>query len=271
MTTTSIIVQKITLADQIAQQIETSIVGGELAPGEKLAPERQLAKRLEVSRPSLREAIKKLASKGLLHSRQGGGTYVSAGCSADADGFVAGAMVGLHGYPESGLDILEVRHALDGQAAHHAAMRANQADRDKIRAAFERLVNLHDSGDVAEGSRADADFHLAIAEASQNFVLLQVTRGLMNTLLASVERNAEVLSAPPDMLDKVIAQHEMLMKAVLEGEAEGARQAAQAHVDYVEESLQQGLQIAARHRRFLRQVSTAERAVLTPVESHSAV
>ena len=59
------------------QQLEEMILEGTLKPGQKLPPERELATQFEVSRPSLREAVQKLAAKGLLISRQGGGTYVS--------------------------------------------------------------------------------------------------------------------------------------------------------------------------------------------------
>ena len=65
--------KKNTLSDQIAEQLENMIADGSLHPGERLPAERTLAERLGVSRPSLREAIKKLSSRGLLTSRQGGG------------------------------------------------------------------------------------------------------------------------------------------------------------------------------------------------------
>ncbi|MGO2167442.1 GntR family transcriptional regulator, partial [Pseudoalteromonas sp.] len=64
------------LSDVILQQLENMILEGSLAPGEKLPPERELAKQFEVSRPSLREAIQKLEAKGLVTRRQGGGTFV---------------------------------------------------------------------------------------------------------------------------------------------------------------------------------------------------
>lgn len=64
------------LSDVILEQLENMILEGSLAPGEKLPPERELAKQFEVSRPSLREAIQKLEARGLVTRRQGGGTYV---------------------------------------------------------------------------------------------------------------------------------------------------------------------------------------------------
>ena len=69
--------QRVKLSDQIAEQLEGMIADGTLKPGERLPAERQLAERLGISRPSLREAIQKLASKGLLSTRQGGGTFVT--------------------------------------------------------------------------------------------------------------------------------------------------------------------------------------------------
>ena len=70
------------LSDVILQQLENMILEGSLAPGEKLPPERELAKQFEVSRPSLREAIQKLEAKGLVTRRQGGGTFLRAPLSS---------------------------------------------------------------------------------------------------------------------------------------------------------------------------------------------
>ena len=112
-------------------------------PGERLPAERQLAERLGVSRPSLREAIQKLASKGLLHSRQGGGTYVAA---APQDNVTDPLMEMLLQHPDARYDVLEVRHALEGQAAYYAALRATDDDRQRIRDKFDRMMRLR-SGD----------------------------------------------------------------------------------------------------------------------------
>lgn len=241
------------LSDRIAQELEQSIIDGSLSPGERLPAERQLAERLGVSRPSLREAIQKLASKGLLHSRQGGGTYVTAGRQ---DSVADPLMEMLLRHPDARYDVLEVRHALEGQAAYYAALRATDDDRQRIRDKFNHMIQLRsgDSEPVAE-ARADADFHLSIAEASHNIVLLHLMRSLFSVLQRSIEHNLDKLYTIPKVSKPLCSQHEQLMLAVVEGAPEKARQAAQKHLVFVEESLQGIDEAQARHERFLRQAS----------------
>lgn len=103
------------LSDVIEQQLEFLILEGTLRPGEKLPPERELAKQFDVSRPSLREAIQRLEAKGLLLRRQGGGTFVQ---SRLWQSFSDPLVELLSDHPESQFDLLETRHALEGIAAY---------------------------------------------------------------------------------------------------------------------------------------------------------
>lgn len=252
--------KKTTLSDQIAAQIEEMIVDGSLNPGERLPAERQLAERFGVSRPSLREAIKKLSSKGLLESRHGGGTYIK---EVLDDGFTAPLLELLQNQPEARFDVLEVRHALDGQAAYYAALRATDTDRYHIQKAYEKMINLHHHSDnPMDEALADADFHLSIAEASHNIVLLHTMRSLFTVLQRSIKHNLDKLYTIPRVFEPLSEQHETLMEAVVKGDPEAARRAAQTHLVFVEESLQDIDQEQERHKRFLRQAS-----LLNPKES----
>ncbi len=252
--------KKTTLSDQIASQLEQMIADGSLNPGERLPAERQLSERLGVSRPSLREAIKKLSSKGLLYSRQGGGTYVTQ--SLD-DGITDPLLELLQKHPESRFDVLEVRHALDSQAAYYAALRATDKDRYNIQKAFEHMIDLHHHSDnPVDEAMADAAFHLSITEASHNIVLLHTMRSLFTVLQRSIKHNLDKLYTIPRVFEPLSDQHETLMRTVVEGDPAAARQAAQTHMVFVEESLQDIDQEQARHERFLRQAS-----LLNPKES----
>ncbi|MEW8084915.1 MAG: GntR family transcriptional regulator, partial [Candidatus Thiodiazotropha endolucinida] len=151
------------LSDRIAVELESMIERGDFNPGERLPAERQLAEQLGVSRPSLREAIQKLASKGILHSRQGGGTFVNRNLSGDACEDLVRRM---ESRPETWPDILEIRHALEGTSAYFAALRATDEDRKQIRDCYDRMIAAHEAGEGLVEAQADAEFHLAIAEAS---------------------------------------------------------------------------------------------------------
>ncbi len=245
--------KRTTLSDQIAGQLQEMITEGQFKPGERLPAERQLAGRLGVSRPSLREAIKKLSSKGLLDSRQGGGTYVRATLN---EGLSDPLLQLIREHPESRYDVLEVRHALDGQAAYYAALRATDADRDNIRRAFDHMIELHKLGDdPINEARADAAFHLSISEASHNIVMLHTMRSLFSVLQSSIKNSLDKMYTIPRVFEPLSAQHEKLMQAVLAGDPDAARQAAQTHLVFVEESLQGIDQERARYERFLRQAS----------------
>jgi DNA-binding FadR family transcriptional regulator len=241
------------LSDQIADQLESMIAEGSFKPGERLPAERQLAETLEVSRPSLREAIQKLSSKGLIDTRPGGGSYVTEGLDPS---FVNPLINILKEQPESRFDVLEIRHALEGTAAYYAALRATDEDRENICKRFETMINTHGAADPMEEAQADAEFHLSISEAAHNIVLLHVMRGLFALLKMSVEHNLDKLYTLPQIFQPLSRQHENIMRAVVEGDPDRARTAAQDHLVFVEESLQRIDQQEARKARSLRRLSS---------------
>lgn len=249
--------KKIRLSDQIAEQLETMIATQGLKPGDRLPAERQLAEQLEVSRPSLREAIQKLISKGLLMSRAGGGTFVQ---QAGATSPCANPMVELfRENPEYRFDVLEIRHALEGNAAWYAALRATDEDKANIRACFEQMIALHGSEDPMDEARADAAFHLSIVEASHNLVLLHVMRGLFELLQNSISHNLDKLYTLPRVFEPLKEQHRELMEAVVASDPERARKAAQEHLAFVEDSLKSIDADEARKVRSLRHLTLVGR------------
>jgi GntR family transcriptional repressor for pyruvate dehydrogenase complex len=125
------------ISDAVAASLERRILEGSLKPGDRLPPERELAVEFGVSRPSLREAIQKLSSKGMLQSRQGGGTYVTDRLeSSFFDPWHD--MLGAH--PNLREDMLEFRRMLEGQAAEWAAERATEADQARLDQALAALA-----------------------------------------------------------------------------------------------------------------------------------
>ena len=228
--------KKARIAEQIAKQLEAMISRENLQPDDRLPAERKLAEQLGVSRPSLREAIQMLTSKGLLYSRQGGGTFIKDTIAKD----MSDPMLTLfRENPEYRFDVLEIRHALEGNAAFYAALRATDEDKIKIRKNFDKMIRLHGSKDPMDEARADAAFHLSIVEASHNLVLLHVMRGLFELLQNSITHNLDKLYTIPRVFDPLSAQHKSLMEAVIEGRPEEAREAAQHHLAFVEDSIKE--------------------------------
>ena len=222
------------LSDRIALELDAMIQRGDFKPGERLPAERQLAEQLGVSRPSLREAIQKLASKGILKSRQGGGTFVNRSLSGDACEELVRRM---ESKQETWPDVLEIRHALEGTSAYFAALRATDEDREHIRDCYDRMMAAHEAGEAEAEAMADAEFHLAIAEASHNEVLVVIMRSLFRLLQANVQRNLEQLYKLPRIFEPLSRQHTNMMNGVLDGDPERARHAAQGHLEFVDETL----------------------------------
>ncbi|OEC34372.1 GntR family transcriptional regulator, transcriptional repressor for pyruvate dehydrogenase complex [Pseudomonas cuatrocienegasensis] len=241
------------LSDDIVAQLETMILEGTLKAGERLPAERVLAERFGVSRPSLREAIQKLAARGLLVSRQGGGNYVAESLGST---FSDPLLHLLESNTEAQRDLLEFRHTLEGSCAYYAALRATELDRQRLSEAFAALQDCYSrSASVtrAEEGAADASFHLAIAEASHNAVLLHTIRGLFDLLKRNVVTNIGGMYAQRDETrDMLINQHRALFEAIMQGRAEQARELSNRHIDYVQEVLsevQQEVRRVARAQR----------------------
>lgn len=224
------------LSEKIAEQLERMIADGSLNPGDRLPAERALSEEMGVSRPSLREAIQKLISKGLLFTRPGGGTFVK---NNIATNFNDPMIAMFRENPEYRFDVLEIRHALEGNAAYYAALRATDDDKEKIRKNYDKMIALHGSKDPMDEARADSAFHLSIVEASHNLVLLHVMRGLFELLQNSISHNLDKLYTIPRTFQPLSQQHKTLMEAVVEGRAEDARAAAQNHLAFVEDKIKE--------------------------------
>lgn len=249
------------LSDRTAAQLRRLIAERDLQPGQRLPAERALSLELGVSRSVVREAIQQLASLGLLATRAGGGTYVQAPSGATASVveplFDAGTV--LQADPAYRFDVLETRHALEGATAWHAALRATDEDRARIGAAFDAMTDAHAREDAAAEAQADARFHLAIAEASHNLVLVQVMRGLFTLLQTNISQSRQALYRDPRTGPALAQQHQALRDAILAGDAPAARDAAERHLAFVHDALRALEDNAARRDRASRLPSPALR------------
>ncbi|WP_409525116.1 pyruvate dehydrogenase complex transcriptional repressor PdhR [Nitrincola sp. MINF-07-Sa-05] len=222
------------ISDVIMLKMEEMILEGTLQPGQKLPPERELAVQFEVSRPSLREAVQKLAAKGLLISRQGGGTYVS----ENLGGSFSDPLLELfRNHPEAQYDLLEFRHALEGVSAYYAAVRSTAADKKILRERYEDLQRYHEQKAFDKEVQADVEFHLAIAAATHNMVLLHMMRALFNLMKQHIGDNLKNIYPKANWRSSIHHQHGVLLEAIEMGDPERARQAAHDHLVYVEEAL----------------------------------
>lgn len=249
-------VQRPRVSDVIMQRLEAMILEGSFKPGQKLPPERELAEQFGVSRPSLREAVQKLVARGLLVSRQGGGNYVS---EQLGQSFSDPLLQLLAGHDEFHYDLLEFRHALEGLAAHYAALRATEADKAMLQHRFDALVATYQAMDPLQEAEADAAFHLAIAEAAHNVVLLHSMRGIFALLEQGIVKSLTRLFEKDESRSVLYEQHRALLEAILAGDPEVARARSHEHLVFVEDSLLEMSRQETRFERAMRRVQVSGR------------
>nr|BEP20343.1 pyruvate dehydrogenase complex transcriptional repressor PdhR [Morganella morganii subsp. sibonii] len=239
------------LADVIEQRLEHLILDGTLSPGEKLPPERELAKQFDVSRPSLREAIQKLEAKGFLLRRQGGGTFVQSNLWQSFSDPLAQL---LEGHPESQFDLLETRHALEGIAAYYAALRGTEADFVRITNSHQAIADARDAGDVEAESQAVLQYQLIVTEAAHNVVLLHLLRCMVPMLEKNIRQNFEFLYTRKEMLAMVSEHREQVFRAIMSRSPEAAREASHRHLAFLEDVLLDMSREHTRRERSLRRL-----------------
>lgn len=240
------------LADAIADHIQAMILEGVVRPGEKLIAERELAAKLGVSRPSLREALTLLERKGLLTTNRAG-TVVAQFAAKLAD-----PLAELFSQSERvNADYFEFRRLIEVHATGLAATRATEADRNLIRDCLKEMRHAHTASDSAHEAETDVRLHVLIYEAAHNVVLLHVMRVLADMLRQGVFFNRETLYRRPGVRDKLLDQHLRIGEAVLAGDGAEAERAATQHIAFIvatnDEIRRDELRQAASLRRVSRQ------------------
>ncbi|MCK9176057.1 MAG: FadR family transcriptional regulator [Desulforhopalus sp.] len=216
------------ISDQVFEQLRELIYRGDFKPGEQIPPERDLAQSMEVSRTSVRNAINKLVTMGLLEHRQGQGTFVSSPESREGNPLVA-AM----GADEASIDdLLEVRLGLECNSAMLAAMRASQVDINAMRKALEEMEeDLRMTDKISPES--DVAFHMAITFATRNPVVIHLMRSFYDFLFVGIKTNLVHLYLERPMLDEVMTQHRLIFKCIESRDGDGALEAMKEHILFV--------------------------------------
>lgn len=221
-------------ADEVVSQIEQLVLEGILRVGDRLPGERELARQFEVSRPILREALKSLESREILVTRHGGGTFV-----ADVIGqvFTKPVMELIATHRKATADYLEYRREIEGITAEFAARRATADDRALLTRIMNRMEAAHREDDFAEEAQIDVEFHNAIGECAHNIILLHTLRSCYKLLADGVFYNRALIYGFPGAREKLLAQHRAIFDGVMAGDPARAREAAQSHIMFVEQSM----------------------------------
>lgn len=228
-------VQSDKLALAVVDQIELLVLRGILRPGERLPSERDLAERMAVSRPSLREAVGLLQDRGLLTSKPGSGIFVS----EDIGAHYPEALTQLFASHDDALfDFLAFRRDIEGIAAERAAKYASETDLKVVQAVFDKMKAAHDKRDPKEESDLDAEFHMAIVEASHNVVLLHMMRGMFELLSKGVFFNRSTIFKQRVNREALLEQHQAINDALQNRDGEASRAALENHLSFVSACLE---------------------------------
>jgi DNA-binding FadR family transcriptional regulator len=215
---------------QIADQIRNLIGRGEYTAGSRLPPERDLARQLGVSRPSVREALIALEVEGLVEVRIGSGIYVRApDSSASAD--VAEAAAGP-------FELLRARYVIEAECAALAAKSAKRAQVQAIADALDEMDQEMAAG--REPLPCDRLFHLRIAEATGNGALVHVIKLLWDERTGPLFSRLEHHYDSPGLWRSAMSEHRKVLESIAARDPDAARAAMQRHLDHAYKRFSKG-------------------------------
>ena len=216
------------LSNAVVRQIELLILRGILKPGERLPSERELAEKMGVSRPSLREAVADLQSRGLLATKAGAGIYVAEVVGAA----FSDAVVQLFSdHDEAIFDYISFRRDLEGLAAARAARLGSDTDLKVIDTIYRKMEAAHSKRNPADEAQLDAEFHLAIIEASHNVIMLHMMRAMFQMLREGVFYNRSIMFKQRMTREHLLDQHRAINEALQASDPAAANSAVSAHLE----------------------------------------
>lgn len=212
------------MVQRVHHQLRARIASGEYAANTRLPGEHDLAARYGVSRPVVREALRRLRDDGLVFSRQGAGTFVR-GAEAEKGTALAYAPVGTIADVQR---CYEFRLEVEPANAFYAAKRRNE----KALAAIEIALELMRDTTRVHGHREDADFafHIAIAEASNNYFFLSSMQALKEHINVGMKLHGLSLLGPAGGLTGVLHEHDAIFAAIRDRRDSDARDAMRKHI-----------------------------------------
>jgi GntR family transcriptional regulator, transcriptional repressor for pyruvate dehydrogenase complex len=211
------------ISDIVAEKIEEWISTGSVKPGDKLPSVRELCEMFDVGRSAVRDAITTLKGKGLVEVKQGDGTFVT---RLDPSVIFYDLLIGKRDIK----NLYTVRQILEIGTAEHAALHRRDENLVKMRDAIMKL----EKAKTIDGWEADFEFHLAIAEATQNEVLVELMQTISNTTKKAILEVQKIILSDQKLSRMVFHQHLEIYEAIRKGRSTEARQAMLTHLTFVE-------------------------------------
>lgn len=216
------------LYEQIADKLQNAIRSGQLRSGARLPPERELADMLQVNRATIRDAVRILEHRGIVQRKVGSGTFVTEVPAKVIGDAIERYMVFGAGTRE---ELIVLREILEPAVAALAAQHATTANLDRMESVLQRLAEAYRIKNSEEAAHADADFHVAVAEATQNSLIVVIVNALQQVIEQVVVRRLSNLAPQvfSSRADTMLGLHQGVCDAIRARDSEGARQAILAH------------------------------------------
>lgn len=220
-------VKKTRIHEEIIAQIREELADGRLKADDRLPSERELSERFQVSRASVREAIRALESMGLVTSKTGDGTYVSTGSE-----FLLSPLVSIILQQKDVLlDIFEARKVIEPEIAALAAKRASPEEIQRLEEILEEQARQIAQGE--SGVEADTAFHSLLTQSTKNKVFLRLNDAIVDSLLETRERSLHVHGRPA----RSLAGHREILEAIRAKNPAEARNAMLDHLTAIEQNV----------------------------------
>lgn len=242
------LVRSPSLADRVADQLEAMMLDGTLEPGERLIAERDLAVKLGVSRPSLRDGLALLEDRGLVTTTRKDGTLVAQFLAPLATPLARL----LTSDPRVAEDYFEYRRLIEPQAAALAAERATAPDREALTRCVDAMIVASAAADPRAEAAADLALHRAIYDATHNLVLLHTMRVFQDMLRGGILASREEFFHDAAVRAALLDQHRRIVDAILARDADAALASMREHIAFTGETFIRIRQAAERLARSVR-------------------
>lgn len=215
--------------EEVSEALITMIKNGTLKPGDQLLPVHQLAQEFQVGRSAVREALSALRAMGLIEMRQGEGTYVK---TYDATSLTTTLTSALLMNKQDIMNLFEVRKILEVGAARAAALRRTEEDLKEMKRWVD--IMLDSQGDEEVGEKADFRFHMAIAVASHNTILVELMNHVSSTMAEAIgETRRLILYGEHTTADMLAQEHQSIFESIVNCDGEKAQQRMFEHLTSV--------------------------------------
>lgn len=217
----------------IFNQIKESFISGELKPGDKLPPERELSNRFKVSRTSIREALRVLEINGVIEIRPGDGTFIR---QSDIQSLIEQLSTSIIKAEDNMVyEMLEVRRVIETECAFLAAQRANSLDLQNILKALEEMARSEHDEEL--GLRADLLFHHSIAQATNNSIFAGLVHTLSDQMKNTIRATRQHRFANPGHFQETLQEHKEIYHSIALKDADKAKQLMNAHIIRIREQM----------------------------------